>query len=254
MLTPPQNRAIAACDEQQPAVVAGGRLLADLAPPRHRRQTPAVELREREITADGAVRGYASVFGGAPDSYGSVVAPGAFRLSLADHAKAGRPIPMLWSHRTDEPIGRWDEVREDGVGLRVAGTLSLATQRGAEAHQLLLDRALTGLSIGFDVAEDGARRGRDGVTYLEKINLWEASVVCFPANDRARVDHVRSAAAVETIRDFQTWLRQVGGFSKSQAHKLASRGWRALQPDADAAEFLDELHKATNHLKDLRRN
>ena len=39
------------------------------------------------------------------------------RRSLAALAAAGRRVKMLWQHDPAQPIGVWDEVREDATGL-----------------------------------------------------------------------------------------------------------------------------------------
>jgi phage head maturation protease len=67
---------------------------------------------EASVGADGLIEGYASLFGAA-DQGGDIVEQGAYARSL----KEGRRIKMLWQHDPREPIGTWDEVREDERGL-----------------------------------------------------------------------------------------------------------------------------------------
>lgn len=144
----------------------------------------------------GVIEGYASLFGGEPDSYGDTIAKGAFAGSLAEH-KAARTAPlMLWMHDPSEPIGVWHEVREDASGLAVKGRLILETVRGREAHALLKAGALNGLSIGFRVRD--AERRQDGGRLLTEIDLVEISLVSMPAARRARVTSVKSAPAGTT--------------------------------------------------------
>ena len=72
---------------------------------------------------DGAViEGYASLFG-ARDQGGDVVEPGAYSSSLKRLDTEGRNVKMLWQHDPAQPIGIWDEVREDDRGLYVKGRL-----------------------------------------------------------------------------------------------------------------------------------
>lgn len=66
----------------------------------------------------------------------------------ASIAKPGACSALLWSHDVSAPIGTWSDIREDRIGLRMKGRLSLDTVRGAEARALAMDRAL-GLSIGL---------------------------------------------------------------------------------------------------------
>jgi HK97 family phage prohead protease len=125
----------------------------------------------------GAVRiaGYASVFN-APDMSGDVVAPGAF-------ADAAAPLPLLWQHKTNEPIGFVKSLREDSRGLRITATI-VASGRGAEAAALVKAGAIDGLSFGYRVkAASPARNGRR----LERLELVEVSLVTFPMQREARV-------------------------------------------------------------------
>jgi HK97 family phage prohead protease len=118
--------------------------------------------------------GYASLFG-VPDGSGDIVMPGAFRTSLRR-----RPPPavrMLYQHSASEPLGVWQEIREDAHGLYVRGKLSLGVQRAREVKALFEDGALDGLSIGFRTrraTKSGPHR------CLREIELWEISVVTFP--------------------------------------------------------------------------
>ena len=141
----------------------------------------------------GTIEGYASPFGGEPDSVGDIVAPGAFARSLAEHKAEGTAPLMLWQHDTTEPIGVWTDIREDGTGLFVKGRLVLETERGREAHALLKAGALNGLSIGFRTRDAERRNG--GGRVLKDLHLIEISLVSVPAATRARVTSVKSANA-----------------------------------------------------------
>lgn len=149
----------------------------------------------KSLGDDGRFAGYASVFG-ALDSQNEIVASGAFRRTLAAwQAKGGAPA-MLWMHDPTEPIGLWLSLREDAKGLCVEGRLALGTQKGREAYELLKLGALTGLSIGYRVVSsraDAKRKAR----VLEDVELFEISLVTFPANDAARVSTVKSPRAGE---------------------------------------------------------
>ena len=75
------------------------------------------------LAGDGTtIEGYASLFGD-QDRGGDIVAPGAYGASLARLAGEGRKVKMLWQHDPAQPIGIWDEVREDARGLWVKGRL-----------------------------------------------------------------------------------------------------------------------------------
>lgn len=183
------------------------------------------DLSVKAVGEDGKFSGYGSVFG-VEDSYGEIVAPGAFAESLAEIKAKGRPVPVLWQHRSGQPIGVWDELVEDERGLRGEGRLLVEKiALASEAHALLSAGAVTGLSIGYWV------RGSiyDEVTRirtLTKLDLVEISLVTFPANDEARVDAIKMKLAhgqLPTISEFERLLREAG-FSKTQAAVVANRG------------------------------
>lgn len=141
------------------------------------------------LDEDGRFAGYASVFG-VRDDYADVVAEGAFARSLATARANGQMPAMLWQHDARCPIGVWTEIAEDSAGLKVSGKLAVGTQAGREAYELLRLGAINGLSIGYvTVSSEFAPQQRQRV--LTEIDLWEVSLVTFPANPQARVTRVK---------------------------------------------------------------
>jgi len=135
----------------------------------------------------GVFEGYASLFG-VPDLGKDVVSPGAFADSLARRGVGG--IRLLFQHDPAAPLGRWLSIVEDSRGLRVRGKLNLAVARAREVHALLREGAIDGLSIGFRV--ERARHERStGLRRLEKLDLWEISIVTFPMLPGARVSGIK---------------------------------------------------------------
>ena len=141
------------------------------------------------IDAEGVFEGYASLFGEA-DLGKDVVMPGAFRDSLKKRGAA--QVRLLWQHDPAQPIGRWLSIAEDLRGLRVRGRLNLAVERARDIHALMRDGAVDGLSIGFRVERARAERPT-GLRRLERLDLWEISVVTFPMLPGARVETVKRA-------------------------------------------------------------
>ncbi|WP_172295830.1 HK97 family phage prohead protease [Pseudoruegeria sp. HB172150] len=130
------------------------------------------------------IEGYASLFGQA-DQGGDIVGAGAYAKSLAAlQAKGGR-VKMLWQHDPVQPIGVWDEVREDGKGLYVKGRILTDVARGREAVALLGAGAIDGLSIGYRTVR--AEKDGKGRRLLSELELWEVSLVTFPMLPGARV-------------------------------------------------------------------
>lgn len=144
----------------------------------------------------GSFTGHAAIFD-ERNSFNEVVKRGAFARTLAEHQARNLRPPMLWSHRTDEVIGVWTDIREDATGLAVTGKLVTETAKGKEAHALLKAGALNGLSIGFRAR--GAERAANGLRILTDIDLVEISLVALPSAGNARIKQVRSMADVSAF-------------------------------------------------------
>ena len=162
------------------------------------------------LREENRIAGYASIFGTA-DQGGDVVAKGAYANSLTRLARAGRSVKMLWQHDPAQPIGVWDDVREDEKGLFVSGRILDGVRKGGEALALLQAGALDGLSIGYRTVKAEAR-GASGRT-LTEIDLWEVSLVTFPMLPEARVaapaseeDEALARALAEVFSDASSLL------------------------------------------------
>jgi HK97 family phage prohead protease len=179
---------------------------------------------KREPDEDGTFEGYASVFD-VVDLGMDVVAPGAFSKSLG----SGRRVKMLWQHSMSDPIGVWDEVREDQRGLYVKGRLLKEVQRGREAMALLKAGAIDGMSIGYRTIEAMAEAG-GRVRKLVEVELHEISIVTNPMLPEARVTAIKS---IRTEREFEAFLRDAG-YSRKEATAIALHGFKGLTGLRDA--------------------
>lgn len=212
----------------------------------------AVALSLKDIGDDGVIEGYGSIFGNV-DSYNEIVLPGAFTQSLVDAKRKGQTIKMLWQHDRDKPIGVWEDLAEDAKGLWVKGRLLIGdgsatnpgVQAAREAHQLLKAGALDGLSIGYRTIDADPHPSKPGVVNLKTLGLREVSVVTFAANDRARVEsvkHILAAGNLPSVREFEEFLRDAGGFSKSLAAAIAAKATPHLRGEPEAKAD-DELRR-----------
>ncbi|MCF6315991.1 MAG: HK97 family phage prohead protease [Marinosulfonomonas sp.] len=150
------------------------------------------------VTDGTLIEGYASFFGKC-DQGGDVVEAGAYAASLATLAKMGRTVKMLWQHDPTQPIGIWDEVREDSKGLYVKGRLLLDVAKGREAAALIEAGAIDGLSIGYRTKK--AHKNGKGQRLLAELELWEVSLVTFPMLPEARVGAKGETLDAEALRD-----------------------------------------------------
>lgn len=194
---------------------------------------PPLLFKVAPSSAAGTIIGYGAVFEGPPDSYGDVIARGAFQRSLADHRSVGSRVAMLWNHDASQPLGRWTSLEEDSHGLLVNGQLTMQVPKAAEAYALARDGAL-GLSIGYRTRE--ATRTSAGNRLLKVVQLSEISLVAMPANSGARITAVKSATDVSAIRDpraFEDFLRDAG-FSRAFAKAVTSHGFKSASGLCDA--------------------
>ncbi|WP_374620580.1 HK97 family phage prohead protease [Devosia sp.] len=135
------------------------------------------------IDDEGRFAGYASVFDRL-DEAGDLVMPGAFAKSLA--RRGASKLRMLFQHDPREPIGTWETVREDAVGLWAEGRLVAGVPRADALRRLIERRAIDGLSIGFRTTR-ATREAASGHRRLWAIELWEISIVTFPMLAEARI-------------------------------------------------------------------
>lgn len=194
---------------------------------------------KRDPDQDGVFEGYASVFG-VVDLGMDVVERGAFAKALG----SGRKVRMLWQHDMNEPIGVWDELREDDRGLYVKGRLLKDVRRGAEAMALMRADAIDSLSIGYRTIE-AAPEGNGAVRKLIEVELHEISIVTFPMLPAAKITAIKS---IKTIREFEKAMRDAG-FSQREAKAIAAEGFSGLAAHRDdvANDMDQEGLKALAH-------
>lgn len=149
---------------------------------------------------DGSVSGVAWKFG-VPDRIGDMIEPGAF--------KAARwPIPMLFGHDQNDPVGTWDAGEEKSGGLHITGKLLVdEVARAREVRALVKSGAVRGLSLGFLTRKAQARAG--GGRTIKSLELLEASLVTIPMHADARVTSAKSAVQA---------LQLVAAINRATAH------------------------------------
>lgn len=149
---------------------------------------------ETKIIADdaGAISGTAWKFD-QPDRIGDMIEPGAF-------AKAALPVPMLFGHDMNDPVGTWDSVAEKDGKLLVSGKLLVDdVARAREVRALVKSGAVRGLSIGF-IAKGAKARPTGGRT-IKTLELLEVSLVTIPMHPGARVTSAKSAVQALSIAE-----------------------------------------------------
>lgn len=138
----------------------------------------------------GAISGLAWKFG-VPDRLGDDILPGAFK-------GAKMPIPLLFGHDMNDPIGTWDVATEKADGLHLVGKLLVDdVARAREVRALVQSGAVRGISIGFITKSASARAG--GGRTIKSLELLEASLVTIPMHPGAKVTSAKSAVTALSL-------------------------------------------------------
>ena len=200
------------------------------------------EIKEKDVAEDGTFKGYASVFGNM-DSYRDIVEPGAFEKTLKK--KRLKDIKLLWQHWSDSPVGIPTLFEEDKKGLYMEGKLAIpGVQKAEEAQALMKLGAVTGLSIGFMTKIEEWDKDKR-VRRLKEVDLWEVSIVTFPANPKAKVSSVKDAT---DPRELERALCDAG-VSRTEARYIATRHKFSRRDAGD-----DEVLAILEALKEFRLN
>ncbi len=166
----------------------------------------------KSLDEQGRFAGYASVFD-VVDNQRDVIHGGAFSQTLG---KRLHSIKLLWQHQQDKPIGTFERIFEDERGLYVEGRLLMEVQGAREAYALLKAGAVSGLSIGYSPVRYHID-DETGIRHLSEVELWEISLVTFPANAAAGVTVVKGAESMSP-EDDALWEQAV---ASGQAMELA---------------------------------
>lgn len=173
-----------------------------------------------EIMSDedtGKISGYFSTYDRIPDSYGDVVAPGAFAETIEKRKKSGHPFPLCWNHDLDQIIGAIypEDIKETEKGPLMEASF-FDTTLAQEKRALVKSGVVYQFSFAYDILEAGPTTLDNDVKAFElkKLELFEVSIVPIPANPRAEVTDIKagrrnSQADEEAIRQAITLLEGV---------------------------------------------
>jgi hypothetical protein len=195
------------------------------------------------------VEGYASVFNSV-DLVGDTILPGAFKKSL----ESGRRIGMQLEHLRWVTPGAWTDMYEDEKGLRVVGQLTRDHSVAKDLRASMRHGTIRGLSIGFWIPAGGAEQKGDN-RIISEVDLSEVSFTASPAEPKAELTAWKSElAGINSLSDFEAFLRDSGQFSRSMATALTSHLKMLLQGDPARTQeevkrisVADEIQAIANH-------
>lgn len=158
-----------------------------------------------QVDDNGYIKGYASTWVREPDSYGDIVAKGAFAECIEKIKANGESIPLLWNHNSndlDAYIGTLDLLEEDDHGLLFGAPFD-NTAKAQRARELAQDGRISKFSFAYDILDQGTVTLEDGrkANELRKLNLREVSLVLYPANSDTSLVEIKSEHPETTNRD-----------------------------------------------------
>ncbi len=159
-----------------------------------------VKAGEADGLAEGEFLVYPSTFTREPDSYGDVVAKGAFVDGIKAWKDSGDIMPGMYLHDPNQIVAGAIDMGEDEIGWWVKGFFD-DDPEAQRIYRLLKGRRLSSLSFAFDVHEEGAVELEDGrkANELRKLMPHEFSFLPkgFAANEDTSVVAVK--AAIDTM-------------------------------------------------------
>ncbi|MBW3077696.1 HK97 family phage prohead protease [Bifidobacterium simiiventris] len=230
----------------------------------HMRKDFTFQMKDDEdnATGGGTLVAYASTFDRDPDSYGDVIAPGAFTDTLKAWKESGNTIPLLFGHRTDDPtmnIGGVTDAVEDERGLKITAEFDPDNPTAQYVRKLVKEKRLSKMSFAFDVLEDGQTELDDGMKAheLRKLDLFEVSLVPIPANQHADVVDVKQAGfkSGRTLsKKNEDKLRQALGLLKEVVSTVDSDDTGSNDSDVNDPGNSEDPKKGNEEATDARRS
>lgn len=166
--------------------------------------TKTSQTRIKAGAADGLGEGeflvYPSTFTRTPDSYGDVVAKGAFAKGIAERKAAGVQLPGLFAHRLDDLdsyVAHAIDEGEDEHGWWVKGAFDLDNPASAKVYRLVKGGRIRELSFAYDIidAAEVELEGGKKAFELRDLDVHEFSFVLVGANRTTSIAAVKSAPA-----------------------------------------------------------
>lgn len=161
-------------------------------------------------TGNTFFEGYASVFG-VIDHHNEIMVKGAFQSSLS------KQIKLLWQHDVKKPIGVVCSSYEDDFGLRIEAEINNKIAAGLEASELIKQKAIDGLSIGFSIKS--SEYNEQGQRVITDVDLLEVSIVTFPANQDAQIMQVKNRQIAE-VEKYSKALIELESLSQNLIKRL----------------------------------
>jgi HK97 family phage major capsid protein len=170
------------------------------------------------------------------------------------------PLPLLWQHQTDKPIGTVMFFPPTPDGIAFEASMPVITEPGPlkdridEAWQSIKAEIVRGVSIGFRVLEDGIEKLKNGTLNIRRSEIIELSLVTVAANAHASIRLINKSLAASgphssgvtdtttydraKVRAPMTIQEQITAAENRRAANVAAMQ-NLMQASADAGVTLD---------------
>ena len=204
----------------------------------------------------GTISGYFSTYDRIPDSYGDVVAKGAFTETIQKRKESGHPFPLCWNHDLNQIIGYVDP---DNIEDTEKGPLMTAsffnTPLAQEKREIVKSGVVYQFSFAYDVLDQGPAEDIKA-NELRKLDVFEVSIVPIPANQRAKVTDIKtgrrnSKKDADAIREAITLLQEVLGELEDIEEDPKDSGAKSEEQDPANDEEQKKLEALLKEANDL---
>lgn len=189
---------------------------------------------------------YPATFTREPDSYGDVIAKGAFMDSIAKWKASGDVMPGMYLHDPNQIVAGATDMGEDDHGWWVKGSFDDDPQ-AQRIYKLLKGRRLSALSFAFNTEDSGEVKLEDGrkANELRKLDSLEFSFL--PKGFAANSD--TSVVAVKSFTDSLTHDLKAGRVLASKHIDSLRKAQEAIGAVITAAEAENDQEKASEALE-----
>ena len=213
------------------------------------------EMKANEV---GKVAGFFSTYDKEPDSYGDIIEPGAFTETIEKRKATGHPFPLCFNHDFSAVIGAVDSIEEKDIGPYAEASF-LDTTQAQDVRKMLQSGAIYQFSFAYDVLErrdpTEEEKAAGIMNVLQKVELFEVSIVTVPANQHAVVTEVKSVEpetkqGKRNSRKDADKINQIIELAKSlldePEDKPAEDEAKSAEPTAEVNEASEEPKTAEN--------
>jgi len=188
---------------------------------------------------------YPSTFIKEPDSYGDIVAKGAFLDTIAEWKESGNTLPGLYGHRMDDPdffVAGALDMGEDEHGWWVKGEFDLESPKGPQVYRLVKGRRLNQLSFAYDTLDAKSVTLEDGrkANELLRLKVYEFSFTPIGANQDT------SVVAVKALAEAAAAEFKAGRVLASKHIDSLRSAQEAIGAVIEAAEAANDQEKASD--------